>query len=151
MGRCAPATFGVRVAPVHDEPRSSSNKSEREPTSVRSTNYGSERLVRVLRDIGRIFSLPFLLSHPSPIGHPLRGRVQKRKRNMVSSKAKNGFNRVSCGTRRLEHKRDSIHVRAGELHDLGPLLGVGRDSSTVVFWRAEQRDTAEAGDALLDL
>src|SRR5262249_53295803 len=93
-GRWAPATFGVRAAPADDEPRSGSNKSERESTSVRSTNYGSGHLIRVFRDIGRIFSLLFLLSHPSPIGHLLRERVQTRKRNMVSSKAKNGFNRV---------------------------------------------------------
>ena len=99
-GRYPPATFGVRVGPAHGEPRSGSNNSEREPTSVRSTNYGSEHLIRVFPDIGRIFSLLFLLSHPSTIGHPLRRRVQTRKRNMVSSKAKNGFNRVSCGTRR---------------------------------------------------
>src|SRR5262249_52465421 len=104
-GRCAPATFGVRAAPADDEPRSGSNKSERESTSVRSTNYGSGHLIRVFRDIGRIFSLLFLLSHPSPIGHLLRERVQTRKRNMVSSKAKNGFNRVSFETRRLSALR----------------------------------------------
>src|ERR1700716_537439 len=50
-----------------------------------------------------------------------------------------------------ERKSDSIHVRAGELHHLGPLLGVGRDGSAVVLRRAGQRDTAKAGDALLDL
>ena len=43
-----------------------------------------------------------------------------------------------------EHKRDSIHVRAGELNDLGPLLGIGRDSSAVVLRRAGQRGTAKA-------
>jgi hypothetical protein len=95
-----PAIFGVRVAPARDEPRTGSNNSERESTSGRSTNYGSGYLIRVFHDIGRIFSLPFLLAHPSPIGHPLRGRVQKRKRNMVSPRAKNGFNCVSCGTHR---------------------------------------------------
>jgi hypothetical protein len=95
-----PAIFGVRVAPARDEPRTGSNNSERVSTSGRSTNYGSGHLIRVFRDIGRIFSLPFLLAHPSPIGHPLRGRVQKRKRNMVSPRAKNGFNCVSCGTHR---------------------------------------------------
>src|SRR5262249_43063502 len=50
-----------------------------------------------------------------------------------------------------KHKSDSIHVRAGELHDLGPRLGVGRDRSPVVIRRAGQRDTAKAGNALLDL
>src|ERR1700730_14147063 len=39
-----------------------------------------------------------------------------------------------------EHKRGSIHVRAGELHDLGPLLGVGRDRSAVALRRAGQGD-----------
>src|SRR5215471_3937628 len=85
----------LAFASSHDQPRSGPNNSERESTCGRSTNYGSGRLIQVFRDIGRIFSLLFLLSHPSPIGHPTRGKVQKRKRNMVSSKAKNGFNRVS--------------------------------------------------------
>jgi hypothetical protein len=79
------------------EPGSGSNNSERESTSGRSTNYGSGDLNRVFRDIGRIFSLLFLLTHPSPVGQPLRGRGS---RNMVSSKAKNGFNCVSSGTHR---------------------------------------------------
>jgi hypothetical protein len=34
------------------------------------------------------------------------------------------------------HKSDSIHARAGELHDLGPLLGVGRDRAAVVLRQA---------------
>src|SRR6266545_346967 len=63
--RCVPATFGVRVAPAHDEPRKGSNKSERGPTSGRSINCGSGHLIQVFRDIGRIFSLLFFLSHPS--------------------------------------------------------------------------------------
>jgi hypothetical protein len=100
VGRCVPAIFGVRVAPARDEPRTGSSNSERESTTGRSTNYGSGHLIRVFRDIGRIFSLLFLLAHPSPIGHPLRARVQRRKRNMVSPRAKNGFNCVSCGTHR---------------------------------------------------
>jgi hypothetical protein len=49
--------FAVRVAPAHEEPRSGSNNSEREPTSCRSTDYGSGHLIQVFRDIGRIFSL----------------------------------------------------------------------------------------------
>jgi hypothetical protein len=59
-----PAIFGVRVAPARDEPRTGSNNSERESTSGRSTNYGSGHLIRVFREIGRIFSLPFFLAHP---------------------------------------------------------------------------------------
>ncbi len=84
-GRCVLAIFGVRVAPAHDEPRSGSNNSAHESTSGRSTNCGSGHLIRVFRDIGRIFSLLFLLGHPSPLGQPLRGRGS---RNMVSSKTK---------------------------------------------------------------
>jgi len=55
-GKCVPAMFGVGVAPAHEEPRSGSNNSAHEPTSGRSTNYGSGHLIRVFRDIERIFS-----------------------------------------------------------------------------------------------
>src|SRR5262245_22216734 len=54
----------LAFASSHDQPRSGPNNSERESTSGRSTNYGSGRLIQVFRDIGRIFSLLFLLSHP---------------------------------------------------------------------------------------
>jgi hypothetical protein len=59
----------LAFASSHDQPRSGPNNSERESTSGRSTNYGSGHLIRVFRDIGRIFSLLFLLGHPSPVGH----------------------------------------------------------------------------------
>ena len=91
--------MGVRVAPAHDEPRSEPNNSERGSTSGHSTNYGSGHLIRVFRDIGRIFSLLVLLSHPSPVGHPLRVRVQMRKTKYGFVEGKKGFNCVSCGTR----------------------------------------------------
>src|SRR5262249_13860450 len=55
-GKCVPAMFGVGVAPAHEEPRSGSNNSAHESTSGRSTSYGSGHLIRVFRDIGRIFS-----------------------------------------------------------------------------------------------
>jgi hypothetical protein len=96
--------FGVRVAPAHEEPRSGSNNSEHESTSGRSTNYESGHLIRVFRDIGRIFSLLFLLSHPLPVGHRLRKRVQKRKTEYGFVEGKNGFNCISCGTRRAERR-----------------------------------------------
>src|SRR5262245_47851320 len=56
-----------RSARARKAPRNGSKKSAREATSGRSTNYGSGHLIRVFRDIGRIFSLLFLLSHPSPL------------------------------------------------------------------------------------
>jgi hypothetical protein len=42
----------------------------------------------------------------------------------------------------------SVHSRAGELHHLGPLLGVGRD---LILRRAGQREAAKVCDPLLDL
>jgi hypothetical protein len=68
--KCVAAIFAVRDAPAHDEPHSGPNNSEREPTSGRSTKYGSGHLIRVFRDIGRISSLLFLLSHPSASWSP---------------------------------------------------------------------------------
>jgi hypothetical protein len=97
-----PAMFGVRAAPAHEEPRSGSNNSEHESTSGRSTNYGSGHLIRVFRDIGCTFSLLLLLSHPSPIGHSLRKRGSKAETEYGFVEGKNGFNCVSCGTRRAE-------------------------------------------------
>ena len=44
-----------RIAPVREELRNESNKSEHEPTSDRSTNSGGGHLIRVFRDIGHIF------------------------------------------------------------------------------------------------
>jgi hypothetical protein len=98
-GRCVPAMFDVGVAPPH-EPRSGSSSSAHESTSGRSTNYGSGHLIQVFRDIARIFSLPFLLSHPVAHWSPAERTGSKAGRKMVSSKAKSGFNCVSCGTHR---------------------------------------------------
>src|SRR5262245_27303966 len=47
---------GRRIAPAHEGPRNESNNKAHEPTSGRSTRYGSGRLIRVFRDIGHIFS-----------------------------------------------------------------------------------------------
>src|SRR5262249_61808727 len=47
--------------------------------------------------------------------------------------------------------RPLLRLGAGELHDLGPRLGVGRDRPAVVLRRAGQRDAAKAWHALLDL
>src|SRR6516165_3163783 len=71
LGECASDVRSRGIAPARKELRNGSSKSERESTSSRSTNYGSGHLIRVFRDIGRIFSLLFLLSHPSPVSHPL--------------------------------------------------------------------------------
>ena len=75
-----------RIAPAREELRNASNKSEHEPTSDHSTNYGNGHLIRVFRDIGRIFSwlLPctWLLlgpSTPSPVRHRLQRYCSKLK------------------------------------------------------------------------
>src|SRR5262245_56944939 len=47
---------GRRIAPAHEGPRNKSNNNAHEPTSGRSTRYGSGDIIRVLRDIGHIFS-----------------------------------------------------------------------------------------------
>ena len=45
-----------RIAPAHEGPRNESNNKAHEPTSGRSTRYGSGHLIRAFRDIGHIFS-----------------------------------------------------------------------------------------------
>jgi hypothetical protein len=52
----------VGVAPACKDLRSGPNKSEREPTSARSTDYGSGHLIPAFHGTGRTFSL--LPSHP---------------------------------------------------------------------------------------
>ena len=83
----------VGVAPACEELRSGSNNSEREPTSGRSTNYGSGHLIQVFHGTGRTFSL--MPSHPldaasrsidAPLVSWLRGKVPRAK--MVSSNQK---------------------------------------------------------------
>src|SRR5262245_27225138 len=51
-----------RISPAREEPRSESNNKAHEPTSGRSTHYGSGHLIRVFHDIGHIFSslYPFI-------------------------------------------------------------------------------------------
>jgi len=60
-----------RIAPARKELRNGSSKSDNEPTTTRSTSYGSGSLILVFHDTGRIFSLLFLLSHLSLVYHPL--------------------------------------------------------------------------------
>ena len=83
----------VGVAPACKELRSGPNKSEREPTSARSTNYGSGHLSPAFHGTGRTFSL--LPSHPldaascsidAPLVSCLRGKVPRPK--VVSSNQK---------------------------------------------------------------
>src|SRR5262249_50799438 len=83
----------VGVAPACKELRSGPNKSEREPTSARSTNYGSGHLSPAFHGTGHTFSL--LPSHPldaascsidAPLVSCLRGKVLRPK--MVSSNQK---------------------------------------------------------------
>ena len=40
----------LHIAPTREELRNESNKSEHDPTSDRSTNYGSGRLIRAFRE-----------------------------------------------------------------------------------------------------
>src|SRR5262249_26545751 len=89
-GRCV---CDVGVAPARKELRSGPNKSEREPTSAHSTNYGSGHLIPAFHGTGRTFSL--LPSHPldaascsidAPLVSCLRGKVPRPK--MVSSNQK---------------------------------------------------------------
>src|SRR5215831_16991214 len=58
---CASDLHSRRIAPARKELCNGSSKSEREPTKAHSTNCGSGHLIRVFRDIGRIFSLLVLL------------------------------------------------------------------------------------------
>src|SRR6516225_3797150 len=99
-GECASDVRSRGIAPSRKELRNGSSKSERESTSSRSTNYGSGHLIQVFRDIGRIFSLFVLPSQP-PVAcwsPAVREGFKSGRRNMISSKAKNGFNCVSRGT-----------------------------------------------------
>jgi hypothetical protein len=64
---CASDVRSRRIALARKELRNDSSKNEHEPTTTRSTSYESGHLIRVFRDIGRIFSLLFLLSHPRPL------------------------------------------------------------------------------------
>ena len=135
-GRCVPAIFGVRVAPAHDEPRSGSNNSERESTSGRSTDCGSGHLIRVFRDIGRIFSLLFLLSHPSPVGHPLKRRVQKQKTEYGFVEGKKRFQ--LCFVRNSRGRACSVSfakTRTPPRHCGGSRGGVSRTLTTRFFIR----------------
>src|SRR5262249_20226237 len=49
-------TEAWRNAPAREGPRNASNNKAHEPTSGRSTHYGSAHLIQVFRDIGHIFS-----------------------------------------------------------------------------------------------
>jgi hypothetical protein len=100
-------TWRVRVAPAHDEPRSGQNNNERESTSGRSTDYGSAHLIRAFRDIGRTFSLLFLLTVAR--WSPAERKSSNRKMEYGFVEGKNGFIRVSCGTsKRGEQNRGRL-------------------------------------------
>ena len=57
--RTAHVGRGRYIAPAHEGPHNESNNKAHEATSGRSTHYGSGPLIRVVRDIGRIFSSLF--------------------------------------------------------------------------------------------
>src|SRR6516164_2135112 len=70
----------VGVAPACKDLRSGPNKSEREPTSARSTDYGSGHLIPAFHGTGRTFSLLRLthwmcLAASTPLVSCLRGKV----------------------------------------------------------------------------
>src|SRR6516165_663770 len=94
----------VGVAPACNELRSGPNKSEREPTSARSTNYGSGHLIPAFHGTGRTFSL--LPSHPLDAASrsmtPPWSRAWEAKfpGQRWFRRIKKGFNCVSCGTHR---------------------------------------------------
>ena len=104
-----------RIAPARKELRNGSNKSEREPTSVRSTNYGIGHLIQAFRGTGRTFSSLRLtcigchaLAASPPIGLLLERARSKLKAQYGFVEGENGFNCVSCGTHRrafLSHGR----------------------------------------------
>jgi hypothetical protein len=125
-GRCVPAIVGVRVALAHDELRIVQNNSERQSTSGRSTDCGTGHLIRAFHDIGRMFSLLFPLSHPSPVGHQPRRRVQNRTTEYGFVEGKNGFICVSWGT--FESRRV---VRSNGNPPEQPLSGPTRHSN---YW-----------------
>src|SRR5262245_60470577 len=105
----------VGVAPACKELRSGPNKSEREPTSARSTNCGSGHLIPAFHGTGRTFSL--LPSHPldaascsidaplvscrRPLGLVLERQSSQAKDGFV----KKGFNCVLCGAHRAGDER----------------------------------------------
>ena len=91
-----------RIAPAREELRNASNKSEHEPTSDRSTNYGNGHLIRVFRDIGRIFSwlIPctwFSWGPQTPVtrSSPAAEVLFKAETEMWFRPKKYGFKRVS--------------------------------------------------------
>ena len=69
---------GRRFALAHEGPRNESNNNAHEPTSVRSTRYGSGHLIRVFRDIGHIFSSLY------PSSSVLKGGVKVCQQQLVN-------------------------------------------------------------------
>jgi hypothetical protein len=128
-GECASDVRSRRIAPARKELRNGSSKSERESTSGRSTNYGSGHLIRVFRDIGRIFSLLILLGHPSPVGHPAVRERSKARTEFGFVQGKNGFNCVSCGTHRRWTSLATCHSPKREPRPKGAKAGSREPSS----------------------
>jgi hypothetical protein len=97
-----------RIASVREVLRNAWSKSEHEPTRGHSIDCGSGHLTQVFRDIGCTVSWAWSL-----VGAALQARfahwsqwwtggVQSGKRNVVSSRAKSGFNSVSSGRTALK-------------------------------------------------
>jgi hypothetical protein len=96
-GKGVPAMFGgvVSLNLINAFAKNRTKANVNPPAAV-PQNYASAHLIRAFRNIGRISSLLFLLSHPSPVGH----RPRKRKTQYGFVEGQNGFNCVSCGTHR---------------------------------------------------
>src|SRR5262245_60164031 len=112
---------GVREAPIgHRQPSAKDVPQGRQPGSKiargRSGRQETAHLPRLLDAIAR----PAVRS-----GHSQRLSAPVLKTNFPDS-------------------RPLLRLGAGELHDLGPRLGVGRDRPAVVLRRAGQRDAAKA-------
>ena len=116
------------IAPVRKELRNGSSKSERESTSGRSTNYASGHLIRVFRDIGRIFSLTlgasFHCSSFSATRRPLvtrcEGGVQKWKTQYDFVEGKKRFQLCFVGTHPVK-ERDAVRSIQAHLGTTGQL------------------------------
>ena len=135
---------------AHEEPRSGSNNSEHESTSGHPTNFGSGRLIRVFRDIGRILSL--LLPSRPPVAHwsPAEKERSKPKTECGFVEGKKRFQLcfvppvgVSFAKTRTPPVRSEVTPRAGSREPSCTGLGRLLEGSTwETYWHAKRFLTA---------